>query len=147
MNNGGTWSDPLGIFYPNYAGCIQLLDSSGGAACAGALNNASACNGVACDFPCMMASNTEYFNCLTTATGGECMTYANTANSACMGDFADGGASATCTPGMGMAQNPDFQFILTLICGGADGGTMDGGTMDGGTMDSGITDGGTADGG
>jgi hypothetical protein len=141
-NAGGTWSDPNGIFNPNYAGCIQLVDSAHGAACAAALNNANACDGVACDFPCMMATNTAYYDCLTAAAGGECMMYTSAAEGACTTDFADGGANDTCMPGKGMGQNPDYQFILTLICGGADGGAVDGGPTDGAITDGAGTDGG-----
>jgi len=144
MNNGGTWFDPVGNFGPNYAACIQLLDATHGAACAAAFNNANGCNGYACDTACMNASNNAYDNCLMAASTGACMQYAATETSACAADSVDGGAEMTCAPGMGNRQDPDFQFILTLICGGGDAGSADGGdagSAEGGVSDAGIMDG------
>ena len=83
----------------------------------------------------MNASTAEYNNCIMAAGSGACMQYAATATSACAADSVDGGAEATCAPGMGNGQDPDFQFILTLICGGGDAGSADGGASDAGIMD------------
>jgi hypothetical protein len=146
-NSGGAWVDVVaGLnqsgLYPNYAGCLQILDPTNGPACGAAMNAASACESVACD-ACYGNGNRQGAACDNTiqATGGECASYYNTANSACMADFAMGGANDMCTPGMGNTTDPDWQFILTLICGSAsDGGASEGGTTDGAPAD-GPTDG------
>jgi hypothetical protein len=115
MNNGGTWNDPNNFFLPNYAGCIQLTDMANGAACGAALNNIQACEGTACD----QCSNTDYGACTQAADKGGCSMYASTFTTACKSDRGDGGAFQTCAPGAAMnMQNPDFTYILGLICGG-----------------------------
>jgi hypothetical protein len=131
MNNGGTWSDVNGYFLPNYAGCIQLTDPTNGTMCATALNNRQGCEGLACD------SCTSYQTCVTSVDSTGCSQYTSAFRSACMSDLADGGAVATCAPGAA-SNNPDLDlsYIVTLICGGGDGGTVDGGATDSGPADA-----------
>jgi hypothetical protein len=124
QNNGGTWTDPEMFFLPNYAACIQLTDPTNGLACAKAFDNISGCEGVACDF-CMSESTTtaeDSTDCINAANMGSCSTYETAEQTACATDLADGGAAQTCSPGGGVTQNPDFTYIITLICGSADGG-------------------------
>jgi hypothetical protein len=130
MNNGGTWTDPNGYFQPNYAGCVQLTDSTSGTMCAGALNGRLGCEGVACD----SCSNAAYQACVTSADSTGCGQYLSAYNSACMAELADGGAVSTCTPGAAsMNSDVDLTYVVTLICGGGDGGApMDGGVTDAG---------------
>jgi hypothetical protein len=118
-NSGGLYFDPNGVFNPNYGGCVELLDKTGGAACAAAFNNQSDCEGVACD-SCMQG----YYGCLNAADQGSCATYVSADNTACAMDNADGGALNTCAPDPN-GQDGDYTFILTLICGG---GASDAGT-------------------
>jgi hypothetical protein len=114
-NAGAAWSDPNGEFGPNYAGCIQLTDpKNGGPACAPALDNLDACEGLECD-DC--ADSATYQTCATAVDGAICSSYLSTAQTACATDFADGGAATTCQPGGGTTANPDWTFIITLICG------------------------------
>jgi hypothetical protein len=131
MNNGGTWSDSNGYFEPNYPACVQLTDSTTGTMCAGALANRLGCEGVACD----SCNGTAYTSCLTSADTTACGQYLSAYNSACTAAVADGGALATCTPGAAtMNADLDLTYIVTLICGGGDGGTppTDGGVTDAG---------------
>jgi hypothetical protein len=147
-NNGGAWVDVVaglnqGGLYPNYAGCIQILDPTNGPACGAAMNTYSGCESVACD-GCYGNSNRQGMACDNTisATGGECASYYSTFQSACMVDMAMGGANDKCTPAMGNGFDPDWQFILTLVCGSpSDGGTSEGGTTDGSVTDGAPTDG------
>jgi hypothetical protein len=123
QNNGGTWVDTQGYFGPNYAACIQLTDATHGAACAAADESLGNCQGVACDSCTGTASDAQ--KCIAAANAGGCAQYVGAVQSACVTDFADGGAAATCSPGAASGkQDPDFTYIVTLICGGApaDGG-------------------------
>jgi hypothetical protein len=118
-NNGGVWLDPKGFAYPNYAACIQITDPVNGAACAAAYDHATACDGVACD----MCSAADFSGCVEAAAAGECNSLVSAQEAACASDFADGGAAQVCSPGAAtMTRNPDYTYIITLICGGADGG-------------------------
>lgn len=120
QNNGATWTDPDGFFEPNYGACIQLTDTTHGTACATALENASGCEGVACDNACPAndSNPADFEACINAADNGSCHTYATNEDSACATDFADGGAVSTCSPGAASnTLNPDFQYITTLICG------------------------------
>jgi hypothetical protein len=113
-NAGAAWSDPNGEFGPNYGGCIQLTDTKNGPACAAALDNIDGCEGLECD-DC--SDSTTYQACATTVDGAICSTYATTVQTACTTDFADGGAATTCQPGGGTTVNPDWTYIINLICG------------------------------
>jgi hypothetical protein len=118
-NNGGAWLDPFGVPYPNYGACIALQDPTNGPTCAGAFNAFQGCLGFACDL-CM--STAEGNACVTTeeGTGGGCASYLSTGQTDCKSDFADGGAFNTCSPGAAsMTENPDYTYIITLICGSA----------------------------
>jgi hypothetical protein len=118
-NNGGVWRDPKGYAYPNYAACIQITDPINGAACAAAYDHATACDGVACD----MCSAADFSGCVQAAAAGECNSLVVAQEAACATDFADGGAAQICSPGAAtMTRNPDYTYIITLICGGGDGG-------------------------
>jgi hypothetical protein len=113
-NNGAAWVDPNGAWGPNYAACIQLTDTSKGPACAAALENIDGCEGLECD-DC--ADSTTYQTCATTVDGTICSSYLSPAQTACSTDFADGGAADTCQPGGGTKANPDWTYIIDLICG------------------------------
>jgi len=136
QNNGGVWQEPgAGDLYvssfPNYAACIQVLDPTHGAACAGAYNNATVCNDIACNtMACFNATDPNAFNnCEQTASTGGCMTADSAQTSACATDFADGGANFTCSPSANTGnQDDDLTYILTLLCGStADAGARDAG--------------------
>jgi len=125
-NNGGSWSDPTSVqgseAFPNYGACIQLLDPTNGPACAAALDNISACEGLQCD-DC--PDGDTYTACQATVDAAICSTYNTTWESACTTDDADGGVGSTCSPGSAsMAYDPDFTFIINLVCGsvGSDAG-------------------------
>jgi len=112
---------------------MQLVDSTNGAACALAFDNATSCDTIACSIlsgsgnGATQCSATVYQNCTTFAeeTGEPCNA-ANTAfqsSTACAADFADGGAYRTCTPGeaagadAGANGETDFTYIVNLFCG------------------------------
>ncbi len=125
-NNGGIWLDPNGanMAYngaPNYAACIQLIDPTHGTACATAFNNASGCEGVACDNACPMnATNQDFSACTAAADMGSCSTYATPEATACATDLAaDGGTATPCFPAAS-SNNPDddLRYIANLVCGG-----------------------------
>jgi hypothetical protein len=127
MNNGGTWTDVNGYFLPNYAGCIQLTDpSSAGTACATALDDRQGCEGLACD---MCTSGKA---CITAVDSAGCSQYVSAFDSSCTSELADGGAVPTCFPGGAANPDLDLSYVVTLICGGGDGGTP--------TTDSGVAD-------
>jgi hypothetical protein len=72
--------------------------------------------------------------CVTAVDSTGCSQYLTAYNSGCTSDVADGGAVSTCFPGSA-TNNPDLDLstILTLICGGGDGGTpTDSGVADAG---------------
>jgi hypothetical protein len=116
-NNGGLWLDPDGFFEPDYAACIQLTDTTNGNACASAYDDAQGCNGVACD---ACTTDDSYSACIMSVDGtaGGCASFVAAEEKACKADLADGGAASTCSPGAAMmALNPDYTFIISLICG------------------------------
>jgi hypothetical protein len=52
-----------------------------------------------------------------------CKTYADTEKTACAKDIGDAGLADSCAPGAATGtQDPDFTYVIRLICGGADGG-------------------------
>ena len=59
-NNGGLWTDPDGLFQPNYAGCFQIEDPVNGPACGAAYNNLSGCQNFACEY---CTTNAGYNQC------------------------------------------------------------------------------------
>lgn len=121
-NAGGTWVDQMGFFGPNYAGCIQLTDTANGPTCAPAYEKVNDCHGFECD---SCTDNATFTTCATTVDGTICKQYADAEKTACAADLAAGGAESTCMPGKAtQKQDPDFTYIVTLICGGAssDGG-------------------------
>lgn len=111
-NNGAGWNGPGSqqgsALYPNYGACVQLLDPTNGAACGAALDNVVACADLNCG----------------DLDAAICSTYKSAWGSKCAIDDEDGGVLFTCSPGLAMgATDPDFTFIINLICGGgADGG-------------------------
>jgi hypothetical protein len=117
--SGALWFDPFGYFNWNYAGCIQLTDTTNGTACAGAFNNVDGCQAQYCD----QCDTNSYGACAnaTVASGGQCASYNSTFDTACANDLGigDGGtAAAPCFPSMGAANSdPDITYIATLICG------------------------------
>jgi hypothetical protein len=119
-NDGPIWFDPNGYPSPNYAACIQTTDTANGMACATALNNSASCEGIACD-ACMTQSDSDC--CIKTVDSAGCATFTSALKSACMADFASGGALETCSPG-GATNSlaEDYSYIISVICGSADGG-------------------------
>jgi hypothetical protein len=119
-NNGPIWFDPSGYPSPNYAACIQVTDTANGTACATALNNASSCEALACD-ACSTQSDGNC--CIKTVDGAGCSKFASALEISCQADFASGGAISSCSPG-GATNNVavDYSYIISLLCGSADGG-------------------------
>jgi hypothetical protein len=120
-----TYDSTGGTFGPNYEGCIQLVDPTNGPGCAAAWDPLQQCVGLQCD-DC--TTSATYGTCYDTVAGkgGICASYYSPFSTACTTDLgADGGAPAIkeCTPGGGTTQNPDWNFIINLICGGGDSGT------------------------
>jgi hypothetical protein len=115
----GTGANASSFFGPNYGGCVQLLDSTNGAACALAMDNLNNCESQACTFDGLdQCSQSDYDTCVTyvTGTGQGCNTAYN-AQSACTADDADGGAAQTCSPSGGTNQTTDFTYIINQFCG------------------------------
>ena len=111
-----------GYFGPNYPGCIQLLDKTNGAGCAGAYDNIFECLGLECNLCTGTAGDgtgQDPQACETAdiATGAVCGGYLSPYQTKCMTDNADGGIAAQCSPGGGTTQNPDWTYIIKLICG------------------------------
>ena len=130
-----------GYFGPNYPGCIQIMDTTGGAACAGAYDNLFECLGLECNLCTGTAgdmTSQDPAACQTAdvGAGGLCASYLSPYQTKCMADNADGGVAAKCNPGNGATQDPDWNLIIGLICGG---GTppVDSGTDTGTPTDSG----------
>jgi hypothetical protein len=125
MNNGGARMDPLGQGpYPNNFGCVQLLDTTQGTACATALKGLDDCESVACDNDTSCVDGNA---CLTAVDLGGCSQYVSTRSTACAATDLDGGVYNMCNQGMGF--DPDYRYILTLICGAvSDGGPTDAST-------------------
>ncbi len=96
-------------FGPNVGACVQLLDTTNGAACALALDNTNTCDTIACG-QVQTCTATQGQACQTdvNAAGGACATPAAT-QSACQSDAADGGAYTTCTA------SQDYDTILTYV--------------------------------
>jgi hypothetical protein len=111
-----------GYFGPNYPGCIQLLDKANGAKCAGAYYNLFSCLGLECNL-CTgtagdgTAQDPEACEENDVATGAVCAGYLSPYQTDCMSDNADGGVADQCSPGGGTTQDPDWTYIITLICG------------------------------
>ncbi len=121
-NNGAVWFDPAGVMSANYAGCIQLTDSTNGAACAAAYDDAAGCDGVACDMACREASDPDAWSSCTDSANakgtGSCAAWVTAETTACAPDVADGGALTTCFPSSASGNvNSDLTYIATLICG------------------------------
>jgi hypothetical protein len=115
-SNGAIYFDVGGGLEPNYGACIQLTDTTHGAACGAAVNNVIDCVATACD---MCADQTSYDTCTTTeySSSGSCASYGSTESTACANDTGDAGAIATCQPGGGTSQDPDYTYIINLVCG------------------------------
>ena len=146
QDNGAAWVDPnifaetqMLLFNPNYAACVQLLDATNGAACGAAINNSTSCENVACN---SCVSDTDFNDCVTAVDGAACLSYANTAQSACASDVAAGGAFVTCSPGQ-VSNNidDDWNLIIGMLCGSgeAGGGGTGGDQSEGGAQTDGAT--------
>ncbi|HEY1692439.1 MAG TPA: hypothetical protein VGG39_09770 [Polyangiaceae bacterium] len=110
------------IFGPNYGACIALLDPTNGPTCAPAYDADDDCESIECA-DCADASSFATCSSTVDGTGGVCSKENAAASAACATDFADGGAAAECSPGAASGtSNPDWQLIIGLICGDADGG-------------------------
>jgi hypothetical protein len=119
-NNGPIWFDPSGYPSPNYAACVQVTDTANGTVCATALDNASSCEAIACD-ACTTQSDADC--CIKTVDAAGCSSFASARESSCHADFASGGAFSSCSPG-GATNDVavDYSYIISLLCGSADGG-------------------------
>jgi hypothetical protein len=117
-NAGPTYILPSsGSFTANYAGCVQLIDSTNGAACGLAYDNWTDCDDYACG---TCSSQSTYGACQTYADGtGQGCAAAFTSTQACTSDAADGGAFNTCQTGVPAT---DFTTIINLFCGTGDAG-------------------------
>jgi hypothetical protein len=112
-----------GYFGPNYPGCIQLLDPTNGSACAGDYYNLFSCLSLQCNLCTGTAgdmTSQDPAACQTAdvAAGGICASYLSPYQTKCMADNADGGVANKCSPGNGVTQDPDWNLIIGLICGG-----------------------------
>jgi hypothetical protein len=126
LNTGGTFSTVVGtganatlLFGPNYSGCIQLKDTTHGAACALAMDNLNNCEEVACAFDgTTQCSDANFTTCANFVTGtGQGCNAAASSTSACATDDADGGAAQICSPSGGSSQSTDFTYVINLFCG------------------------------
>jgi hypothetical protein len=100
----------------NTAGCIALVDPTGGMACGDAYQRLANCVSNAC-YDCAGASDALIQQCGTNAVAlsATCYSYWQTYNSACSADLADGG--------IGTRLCSDPTSIVTEYCGGSgDGG-------------------------
>jgi hypothetical protein len=126
-NKGAAWSDQVGFFFPNYGACLQLTDPTNGPACGAAVENHQDCD----DWQCGDCTDTAtQATCNTSVDGAICKQYASAVATACAKDAPDSGAYATCFPGSATnppTQDPDWTYIITLICGGGDAGVSDAG--------------------
>jgi hypothetical protein len=121
-NSGAGWVDPnlytsehVLIFNPNYAACIELTDTTYGAACGGAFNNLRSCEDVACN---SCVDNPSFVACQAVVDQGDCKTYSDTTVSDCVHDIADGGAYSTCMPSTASHKlDDDWKLIIGMVCG------------------------------
>jgi hypothetical protein len=122
-NSGAGWIDPnlyaaekVYVFNPNYAACIQLTDTTNGAACGGAFNNLRSCEDVACN----SCSDAAFPACQAEVDQGDCKTYNDTTITDCVHDVGDGGAYSTCMPSTapGGKLDDDWKLIIGMVCGG-----------------------------
>ena len=128
------WSPTAGQsigFAPNYGGCIALVDTTNGPACAAALDNFNFCDEWFCG-DCASSATTTSCESGQNAAGAACGAYSatyqgdgGTGSSPCDTDLADGGiGNTTCSPSTVNNDTTgvdDFGFIANLICG--DGST------------------------
>ena len=122
-------------FGPNYPGCIQILDATNGAACAAAQANVDLCFGLECNlctgtFGDGTAQDPQICDVAAAGAAGDlCYSAYTSFQTKCATDDADGGIASQCSPGSATGKaDPDWYFIIGLVCGGADGGTItDGG--------------------
>lgn len=110
---GGTLLDSTGNFIigANTPGCIALVDTTGGAACAAGLEPLFQCESQACGSgDCHAADAATYEGCLSQSQRGACAAqYAS--SSPCTPDYEDGGAAF----GAGRCATP--AGVLEVICG------------------------------
>jgi hypothetical protein len=111
-----------GYFEPNYPACIQILDPTSGSACAGAYYNLFSCVGLECN-DCTgtagdgTSEDPEACDLAVEGTGAICASYFGPYQTRCATDDADGGIADQCSPGGGTTLDPDWSFIINLICG------------------------------
>jgi hypothetical protein len=103
-------------FAANYAGCVQVLDSTNGAACGLAYDNWTDCD----DYACGACADSDFGGCQSYVDGtGQACATAYMSTQACTSDAADGGAFNTCQTGVAAT---DFTTIINLFCGTGDAG-------------------------
>jgi hypothetical protein len=118
-NNGGAWVDESGEFVPNFGGCLQILDPAHGTACGTAFDNDFGC----AQFACSSCTSDTINACQTAANAGSCNSYQTTSLTECAPELGTDGAGLACFPaGTSNLIDPDWSFIVNLICGSADGG-------------------------
>jgi hypothetical protein len=107
------------FFGPNYGACIQILDPVSGGACAPDYDALEDCDDVQCSGCAYWAYSAcaADANHVGTPYTGACAKQGLDVESACAPDFVDGGVANACMPGMGLNADPDWRFIIPLICG------------------------------
>ncbi len=111
-NNGGLWTDPDGLFQPNYAGCFQIEDPVNGPACGAAYNNLSGCQNFACEY---CTTNAGYNQCSSVIFADtRCGQYEDAAQSLCQAESSNNVYNECAGSNGGV---PDYLFVLNLICG------------------------------
>jgi hypothetical protein len=94
-------------FSANYPGCVALVDTSGGPACAADLEPLFQCEAFACS---ECTSTTDFDNCIGAVQKGACSTYFTSEQSSCATEIADGGSltSGACSTD---------QDVINVVCG------------------------------
>jgi len=112
---GPVVSYSVGTVSLNVAGCMEILGSANGLACARAYEAANACESYACA-NCTVTSSTSNTNhqlCVLAAAADGCASYEAAAS--CGNAEADGGATAVCFQGDDFASR--FAVLAPLFCG------------------------------
>jgi hypothetical protein len=112
---GPVVSYTVGTVSLNVAGCMEILGSTSGLACARAYEAANACESYACA-NCTVTSSTsnaDHQQCVLAAAAGSCSSYESAA--ACGDTEADGGATAVCFQGSDFTSR--FAVLAPIFCG------------------------------
>jgi hypothetical protein len=112
---GPVVSYSVGTVSLNVAGCMEILGSTSGLACAKAYEAANACESYACE-NCSVSSatsNQDHQACVLAAADGSCTMYETAAT--CGDVEADSGATTTCFQGTDFGSR--FAAIAPIFCG------------------------------